>query len=108
MIQFLLPLLKYWKMGGVILLGAAFLICLHLAKSRGEKLELAEQTLKTERKNFQTQIKMIEKARQDEKERNIFRQKQNKKIRLADDSGLLDAYQRLREREIEHIGRGRL
>lgn len=99
MISKLLPLLKYSKTGGVILLIAAFLLNAHLASSRGEKLLKAETQLKEERSRFQTQIKQIEKARQDDIERNNFRKNQAKKFRLADDDNLRDAYERLRERQ---------
>ena len=99
MINKILPLLKYWKIGGVILLIAAFLLNAHLASSRGEKLLNAETQLKEERARFQTQLKQIEKARQDDIERNNFRKSQSKKFRLADDDSLRDAYERLRERQ---------
>lgn len=72
-------LIKYWKAGGVILLIAAFFISAHLAKSRGEKLDIAEQALETERQKFARQLNQIEKARQNEKERNEFRKSQNRK-----------------------------
>ena len=98
-------ILKYWKFSGAVILTLGFLVCFHLAKSRGEKLNQAMQTLEGERKDFATKLKLIEKAVQDEKERQNFRTKQNKRIKLAagpvlqlgDDPGA--AYQRLRERQ---------
>ncbi|PZP56791.1 MAG: hypothetical protein DI586_02540 [Micavibrio aeruginosavorus] len=78
-----LSLIKYWKSGGVIILIAAFLMSFHLARSRGEKLEKTTHVLETERQKFKTQLIQIEKARQDEKERNDFRKSQNKKLKLA-------------------------
>ncbi len=92
-------LIKYWKAGGVILLIAAFFISAHLAKSRGEKLDIAEQALETERQKFARQLNQIEKARQNEKERNEFRKSQNRKIKLADDAALRDVYDLMRERQ---------
>lgn len=99
MIDKILPLLKHWKIVGVILLIAVFLLNAHLASSRGEKLMRVENQLKEERARFQTQLKQIEKARQDDIERNNFRKSQAKKFRLADDGSLRDAYERLRERQ---------
>lgn len=99
----ILFLIKNWKLGGVILLAAAFLISVHLAQDRGKRLEVTKQSLNAERKNFEAQIRKIEKVRQNEKKRNDFRKKQNSKIKLADDAGLHDAYERLRERQSSRI-----
>ena len=105
MSNILFTFLKHWKIGGVVILTAAFLISAHLARDRGEKLKVTEQNLKEAQENFRAQIKTIEKARQDEKERNDFRKKQNRKIKLADDDNLRDAYERLRERQRAKIAR---
>lgn len=94
----ILPFLKYWKFAGVAVLAAACLLSFYFARSRGEKLEIAERTIESERDKFQAQLKDIEKARQDEKERDGFRKTQNKKIKLADDAALHDAYDGLRAR----------
>jgi len=98
------PFLKYWKTGAGILLTLGFLVSFHLAKDRGEKLTIVEQTLEQERRTFQAQIKAIEKARQNDKERDNFRQSQSKKIKLAGgnpvalEPDLRDAYDLLRAR----------
>ncbi len=114
----ILSLLKYWKLGGVIILIAAFLLSVHLAKSRGEKLAQATQLLEAERQTFKNQLRQIEKARQDEKERNEFRKSQNKKLKLAqseipafagkadsDIDHLRDVYEQLRQRQGNAIAR---
>lgn len=101
----ILPILKYWKTGGVILLIAAFLLSFHFAKTRGEKLQETTQILNAERQKFQTQLKMIEKERQDDRERNKFRTKQAKKFKLADTDSLRDAYDSLRERQASRAAR---
>lgn len=92
-------ILRNWKTGGVILLIAAFLLNAHLASSRGERLLKIEAQLSEERSRFQAQLKQIEKARQDDVERNNFRKSQAKKFRLADDTSLRDVYEQLRERQ---------
>ncbi len=105
----ILSLLKYWRVGGIVLLVAAFLISAQLAKSRGDRLEAVQMTLDAERQKFQAQIKTIEKERQNEKERNIFRRKQAGKIRMAQsqpvsfDDNLRAVYEQLREREQDRI-----
>lgn len=107
----ILPMLKYWKAGIVALLVIGFAVSFHFARSRGEKLVQAEQTIEQERQKFQTQLKLIEKARQDDKERNNFRKSQAKKIKLASggetdiNASLRDAYERLRERQRDYITR---
>lgn len=97
----ILSLLKYWRVGGVVLLTLACLLSFHLAKSRGEKLDQAEKAIE----ESQQKIKQMEKAIQDERERQDFKTKQNKKIKMAQSGAiefappLRDAYDSLRERQ---------
>ncbi len=95
----IIPYLKYWKIAGIGLLVLAFLLSFHFAKSRGEKLDIALQTIEEEREKFQTQLKAIEKARQDDIERYNFRKLQAKKFKMADDDSLRAAYDSLRARQ---------
>ncbi len=101
----ILSILKYWKAGGIVLLTAGFLVSAQLAKSRGEKLQTVQETLNAERQKFSAQIKIIEKEKQDEKEREGFRRKQNRKIKLADNDSLRSAYDSLRDRANSAIAR---
>lgn len=109
MIGNILSLLKYWKAGGIVIVAIFILTNIYLAHSRGEKLQALKTELKAEQTRFQTQIKQIEKIRQDEKERHDFRTKQNKKIKVAGsvplelNGDLRAAYNGLRNRQAQAL-----
>ena len=95
----LIPFLKYWRAGVMAALAIGFMVSFHFAQSRGERLDEANHTIEQERQKFQSQIQAMEKARQDDNERNDFRKTQARKFRLADDASLRSAYDGLRRRQ---------
>jgi len=105
MMKIFFTVLKYWKAGALALLVALALFHFHLAQTRGEKLAEARKTLDAERVLYQGKIRTLEKVLKNEQERNNFRTKQNRRLKLAQGAPLdfdpdsLDVYERLRARQ---------
>lgn len=103
--SYLISLLKYWRIGGVVILALIFLISVHLAQRRGAELREVKAALEIQQREFEGRIKMYEKTIRDDRERHEFRKKQAKKFKVADNppvvlpDGLRAAYDSLRERQ---------
>lgn len=102
MIATLLSVLKYWKQGGLVLLGLVFVVSLYLAQSRGEDLKQLRKDYKTLQQTHQAQINAFEKAYRDEKSRYEFKLSQDRKLRSND---WRSAYDSLRERQSHRLAR---
>lgn len=108
MITQILGLLKFWKIGGGVLLALIFLGAVYLAQARGAKLEQLEKDYATLQKTHQAQIAAFEKAAKQERERHDFKTMQDRKFRKAAndkihfDDTLRSAYDSLRERQSGH------
>lgn len=108
MIMQILGLLKFWKVGGAVLLALIFVTSIYLAQSRGEKLDQLEKDYAQLQKAHQAQISAYEKAYKEERERHDFKTKQDQNFRKADngkvvfDDALRSAYDSLRERQSSH------
>jgi hypothetical protein len=102
-------LLKHWRITAVLLLTLGWALSGYLAHHRGQELKDMRDTMQIQQNNFKTQLQLLEKARQDDKERSRFRTLQNRKFKMAEhqnldlDPELRTAYERLRKRQ---AGRG--
>ncbi len=109
--NWILPLLKYWRIGGIALLSLVFLFTAWLAQERGRERDHLEQELVRSTRNFTNQIRLLEQSRIDREERDEFRNTQRKKFKTAGnapvefDDGLRSAYDSLRERQRSHASR---
>ncbi len=109
--SWILPLLKYWRVGGVALLVAAFSFTAWLAQERGRERDRLTQELARSTRTYTAQIRMFEQDRKDREERDGFRSTQTKKFRNAEsravefDGSLRSAYDSLRERQRTHTAR---
>ncbi len=104
--SWVLPLLiKYWRLAGGGLLLACFLVVVWLALERGRERDRIESELALAQKKYNAHIRLLEQSRQDREESDEFREKQNTKLReaenspLALDDGLRAVYDSLRERQ---------
>jgi hypothetical protein len=95
----LIPYLRYWRIALASIAAVALALALHVAARRGAELERAQTALAGERARFRTQIEQLEKARHDDRERNLFRRNQEKTIGMGGGDALRDAYDRLRARQ---------
>lgn len=101
----ILGVLKYWKVGGLILLVLGFLISVYLAHHRGNKIDQLEKDYKALSVRHTAQVAAFEKAYQQERERHDFKTMQDREFRKAGndkvlfDDALRSAYDRLRERQ---------
>ena len=109
--NWILPLLKYWRVGGIALLSLVFLFTAWLAQERGRERDQLEQELARSARTFTTQIMLLEQSRIYREEQDEFRNTQRKKFRTASnapvelDDGLRSAYDSLRERQRSHASR---
>jgi hypothetical protein len=104
-------LLKNWRLAGAGLLAGVFLFTLWLAQERGRERNRLSIELAQAGKNYATQIRLLEQARQDQEERHEFKTQQDRKFRAATNSpvtldvDLRAAYDSLRERQRTHSAR---
>ena len=101
----ILSALKYWKIGGGVLLVLIFVGSVYLAQARGAKLEQLEKDYAKLQQTHQAQIAAFDKAIKEERERHDFKTMQDRKFRKATndkiqfDDALRSAYDSLRERQ---------
>ena len=107
----ILLLLKHWKITVVLLLVLGWAVNGYLAHHRGKDLEEARAAMQVQHENFKTQLELLEKARQDDKERSQFRKLQARTFKTVDNESLdlgpelQSAYDRLRERQDDRRSR---
>lgn len=101
----LLPLLKYWRVGATVLLLGSLSLFAYLTRERGREIAQLESEVQTLRQNYTATVKMMEKAYIEENNRHDFKLSQSKKFQEAGnppaqfDPALRAAYERLRQRQ---------
>lgn len=97
----ILPLLKYWKAGGITLLLLAFFLSAQIAHRRGHELEEVKAHLTKTIHEYNA----LENARRQDRNRDEFRKTQTRKLKTAQndevspDAGLRAVYDGLRKRQ---------
>ena len=103
--KFFLFLMQHWRGLLIAVLCAMTGLYMQVARMRGIALTDAKTKLAQERQEYETRLTRMEKAIQDERERNNMRRRAAKKLNLADapkldfDTGSRDVYDGLRARQ---------
>lgn len=104
--SWILPLLiKHWRMAGITMLVAALILSAFVSQQRARERDRLAEELERSTRSYAAQIRLLEKTRIEREERDVFRTRQNRQFRAADnppvelDGALRAAYDGLRERQ---------